>query len=215
MSFELDHVFVAVSAGGPEIQLLKDAGFLEGPAHDHSGQGTASRGIFFENAYLELIWLTDPKAAAVPPVLRTGLAKRADPQQPASPFGFGLRSPMKHVPKPPFETWDYRPAYLPEGVALAIAANSEELQEPLIFVLPWSRRAAWEVPEHANGARRLTRVGLSLGVPSSSRVMSAFLGLGLVSLEDDASNLLRLELDQRAQGVQVDLRPHLPLLLEW
>jgi len=213
--FELDHVFVAASADGPEIQLLKDAGFLEGPAHDHPGQGTASRGIFFENAYLELIWLTDVQAAAVPPVLRTGLAKRADPQQPASPFGFGLRSPMEPVPDPPFETWDYRPAYVPKGVALAMAANSEELDEPLIFVLPWSRGATWEMPDHPNGARRLTRLGLSLGHASRSKVMSAFLGLGLVSLEDGAANLLRVELDRRVQGGQLDLRPHLPLLLEW
>ena len=59
MAFELDHVFLAASHGAPEMRVLREAGFLEGPDHDHPGQGTASRGIFFENAYLEMIcWST-------------------------------------------------------------------------------------------------------------------------------------------------------------
>ena len=80
-SFELDHVFVAASVGAPEIQFLASAGFTEGLYRDHPGQGTASRGIFFSNIYLELIWLTDAQAARTPPVRRTCLAERVDPQE--------------------------------------------------------------------------------------------------------------------------------------
>jgi hypothetical protein len=215
MSFELDHVFVAASADAPEIQLLRSAGFIEGPAHDHPGQGTASRGIFFENAYLELIWLTDAQAAATPPVLRTGLAQRAHPREHASPFGFGLRSPIDPVPDAPFETWEYSPAYLPEGYAFAMATNSQKLDEPLIFFLPWSRTAAWEVPEHPNGARRLTGVCFGPGAPNPSQVMSDFLGLGLASQEGGASPLMRIQLDNQERNQELDLNPTLPLILCW
>ena len=78
MSFELDHVFVAASPGAPEIGLLNAAGFAEGPPNDHPGQGTACRRVFFTNAYLELIWLTDLETARAPSIRRTGLAERAD-----------------------------------------------------------------------------------------------------------------------------------------
>lgn len=215
MSFQLDHVFVASSVDAPEIQVLDEAGFVEGPAHDHPGQGTASRGIFFENAYLELIWLTDARAASTPPVSRTGLAHRADPRGDASPFGFGLRSPCEPASDPPFETWGYSPAYLPDGFAFAMGANSEELGEPLVFVLPWSRAATWESPSHPNGARRLTSVTLVQDFRSPSRALSAFLELGLVSLEEGVGPLLRIELDSGVQRERLDLRPRLPLVLAW
>lgn len=215
MSLELDHVFVAATAGGPEIELLEAAGFLEGPAHDHPGQGTASRGIFFENAYLELIWLTDARAAAVSPVARTGLGHRADPRGEASPFGFGLRCPTVPAPTPPFATWRYSPTYLPDGSAFAMGVNSDKLDEPLIFMLPWSRTATWKLPDHPNGVRHLTNVGLVQDVPSPSRVMSAFLELGLVSLEEGVGPLVRIELDSGARGERLDLRPRLPLVLAW
>lgn len=215
MSFELDHVFVAASRDAPEMGSVRDAGFIEGPAHDHPGQGTASRGVFFENAYLELIWLTDPIVAAAPPVNRTGLANRTDPGHPSSPFGFGLRSSRDPVPTPPFDAWEYAPPYLPQGAAFRMAANSDVLREPLIFVLPWSRTPSWDVPDHPNGARRMTRVLFGPCPEGHSAALSTFLGLGLVSCTDTADPLLRIELDLGRQGVECDLRPDLPLILRW
>jgi hypothetical protein len=215
MSFELDHVFVAASADAPEIRLLASAGFLEGPARDHPGQGTASRGVFFENAYLELIWLTDREIAETPPIRRTGLAERADPRRAASPFGFALRSPQEPAPDPPFDVWRYSPPYLPEGASFAMGANSTNLQEPLLFVLPWSRKASWDLPAHPNGVRRLTGVTLVTGGQAPSEELTAFYGLRLVSVEDGVGPALRLEFDQVEQGQGLDLRPHLPLELRW
>ncbi len=215
MTLELDHVFVAASFEAPEMRLMREAGFLAGPVHDHPGQGTASRGVFFENAYLELIWLTDPAVADGPRIRRTRLARRADPRDEASPFGFGLRSARDPVPRPPFETWAYGPPYLPEGVSFAMAENSERLDEPLIFILPWSRTPSWEVPPHPNGARHLSRVALGSYGSSHSPVMSAFLGLGLVAQVDAAAPLLEVHLDDGRQAQELDLRPSLPLVVRW
>jgi hypothetical protein len=115
---ELDHVFVAAAYEGPEMELLTDAGFLEGPENDHPGQGTASRGVFFENAYLELIWLTDAEVARSPAIQRTRLADRLDPTRAGNPVGIGLRSPADPVPPAPFGTWPFAPPYLPSGAAV-------------------------------------------------------------------------------------------------
>lgn len=215
MGFELDHIFVAASLDAPEIQLLEAAGFIQGPSNDHPGQGTACRRVYFESAYLELLWLTDVQAASTPPVLRTGLAQRADPQHPSSPFGFGLRSPVESGPAAPFETWRYSPSYLPEGVAFAIAENSNEFDEPLIFVLPFSRTPDWAIPDHPNGARALTRVRLSTMRSSPSKVMAEFVALGLISVAAGEHPLIEIELDHGIQSEQRDLRPGLPIKLSW
>jgi hypothetical protein len=215
MSFELDHMFVAASPGAPEMRMLSSAGFQEGPEHDHPGQGTASRGVFFENAYLELIWLTDRAIASTAAIRRTHLVERADPEHPACSFGIGLRSPAEPVPPAPFETWAYRPPYLPEGAALQIGTNSGELDEPLLFVLPWSRGASWELPAHPNGTRRITRVTVVSAGGKRSADLEAFSGMGLVSVEEGEAPFLRLELDDGSRGRQLDLRPSVPLLIRW
>jgi len=215
MSLELDHVFVSASVDAPEIELIREAGFIEGSTHDHPGQGTASRGIFFENAYLELIWLTDPAVAAAPPITRTGLATRADPLQGASPFGFGLRSTQDPVPPLPFDTWDYMPPYLPRGSAFRMAANSKVLNEPLIFLLPWSRAPSWDVPDHPCGARRITKVRFGPCSDAPSAVIQGFLDLGLVSCTKTHGPLLQVQLDDGIKGDRCDLRPGLPLVVDW
>src|SRR5436305_8641465 len=59
MGIELDHVFVMCARGAPEGDALVRAGLREGTANAHPGQGTANRRFFFENAYLELVWVAD------------------------------------------------------------------------------------------------------------------------------------------------------------
>lgn len=215
MSFELDHVFVASTPGAPEMGLLIAAGFAEGPPSHHPGQGTASRRVFFAGIYLELIWVDDPAACRAPGVRGTRLAERADPRSEACPFGLGLRSAVDPVPDPPFPTWPYRPAYLTGDRALAVGRNSDNLGEPLLFVLPGAREAWWEVPRHGNGARRVTGVGLAGAPARPSKEMEALLDLGLVSLDEGPGPLLRIELDHGEQGGALDLRPALPVALRW
>ncbi|UCC85041.1 MAG: VOC family protein [Gemmatimonadota bacterium] len=222
MGFELDHVFVATAPGGSEIAALVSRGFAEGRTNTHPGQGTASRGIFFENAYLEFIWLVDPAEAASGAIRRTGLRERTDPGHPASPFGVGMRSPGAAVDLPPgadlpFGTWDYAPPYLQSGVVIPVGLNSERLDEPFLFFLPWSRGPAWDIPEHPNGTRAIT--GVSLVIPeaggSSSPELDAFSGLEVAAVERGAEPLMQIELDGGARGDCVDLRPAVPLLVRW
>lgn len=214
MGFDLDHVFMAAALGAPEMRILAEAGFLEGPDHDHPGQGTASRGVFFENAYLELIWLTEPDVARSPMIRRTRLADRLDPAGTGNPLGFGLRSSQDPVPAAPFGTWSYGPPYLPEGAAFAMGANSEIVEEPLLFVLPWARAPGWETPAHPNGARRVTRVTLVHPTPVSD-VLGAFVGMGVVSWEEGPDAAVHVELDRGRAGRELDARPALPLAIRW
>ena len=53
-----------VQPGAPELTRLTDAGLRESFRRDHPGQGTTNVCCCFDNAYLELLWLHDPAAAA-------------------------------------------------------------------------------------------------------------------------------------------------------
>jgi hypothetical protein len=215
-ALELDHVFVAVPEKAPQVSVLTSCGFEEGNRHPHSGQGTASTGVFFENAYLELIWLEDSDAAGSPSVRRTHLYERVDLGHEASPFGFGLRKARKGSQPLPFSTWDYRPPYLPEGASIAMGVNSECLGEPLLFALPWKSGPGYECPDHPNGSHAITKVTLGMsGAAHYSAELQRFSELNLVELNRGTESVLELELDRSRCGEEVDLRPEVPLVMRW
>jgi hypothetical protein len=63
VSVELDHIFILCAVGAPEAAALIRLGFSEGTPNTHPGQGTACRRFFFDNAYLELLWVHEEKEA--------------------------------------------------------------------------------------------------------------------------------------------------------
>jgi len=213
---EIDHFFVAVSGPESGSAELDAAGFQAGPSNAHPGQGTASRGILFENAYLEMIWLTDRAEADSPQIKRTRLGVRADPPSGSCPFGIGLRRKGEQDVVLPFETWAYRPPYLPEGMSFQMSASSDQLGEPLVFFLPWLSAPAWPAPDHGNGARRVT--GLEIVLEEQvldSETISAFSGIDLVSFRTGAAYFMDVELDRAESGHSLDLRPGVPLRIRW
>src|SRR6266481_9637578 len=56
---ELDHIFICSSRHGKDVRALAEAGFSLGLNRIHDGQGTANALFFFDNAYLELLWVND------------------------------------------------------------------------------------------------------------------------------------------------------------
>lgn len=134
---ELCHVFMFVQPGAPEKTALESLGLRESYRRDHPGQGTSNICYCFDNAFLELLWVTDPLAVSAPAIARTGLAARANwRQNGATPFGIALRGDRAA----PFPTWDYRPPYLPAGTSIAVAQSSSDATQPLLFVSPGNSR---------------------------------------------------------------------------
>jgi hypothetical protein len=88
---KLDHLFICVSDGAPEVEQLLAFGLNEGQANIHPGQGTACRRFFFRNAYLEFLWLRDVEEAQAEPARALALRQRCRYQQTGySPFGLGV-----------------------------------------------------------------------------------------------------------------------------
>ena len=62
-SLELDHVFICCDVDAPEADRLVRIGLTEGSGNVHAGQGTANRRFFFEDTYIELLWVCNPGEA--------------------------------------------------------------------------------------------------------------------------------------------------------
>lgn len=218
VAIDIDHVFVCCSAGAPEAASLAAVGFKEGRPNTHPGQGTACRRFFFRNAYLELLWVSDPKEAQTEIVQPTRLWERwLNRGRSACPFGIVLRPADATNPQPPFPTWAYRPAYLPAPLAIEIARDTP-LSEPEFFYLGFQRDralAGQERARHDVPASELTgiKVWTPVAIPRSSAA-AAVEAAGLVAFRQ-GEYLMELTFDRAIHTASADLRPDLPLILRW
>ncbi len=228
MHVEFDHIFICTDPGAElAARRLRDLGLTEGPSNTHPGQGTACRRFFFRNAYIELLWVSDEREARSPLVAPTQLWERWSGRRGgACPFGIALR-PVTGVlagdgPRGslPFESWEYRPPYLPPGMAIHMASQSHTLAEPMLFYLPLGLRPdalpadRHQPMEHAWGAREITRVSVRgpWEVPASTE-LAAMVTLGVLQTRSSCSFELHLGIDCERRGERSDCGPELPLVL--
>ena len=129
--------------------------------------------------------------------------------------------PVTHS-DPPFNTWKYRPSYLPPHLSIDVGANADVITEPGLFWLGFAKRpdtnsaAGCPPREHRIGLRDITRVELispQTGPPSPE--LKAATETGLVQLRGGREYLLTLGFDHESTGKEADLRPGLPLVLRW
>jgi hypothetical protein len=217
MGWELDHVFIMTEPGAAAAERLVSLGLVEGSPNVHAGQGTANRRFFFENAMLELLYVTDEATARSALVAPLRLWERSRWRQThASPCGVCLRGAQGDPP--PFTTVAYAPPYLPEGVAIPIARGTL-LVEPLVFVNPLGVRpaeAAREPLEHPLAVREVTSVHVaSAGCELPSDPLRAVQRLGAATFGPGDGHLLEITFDGGSRSEEADLRPDLPLVLRW
>jgi hypothetical protein len=164
---ELDHVFVWTAPGGGALrERLEAVGLVETYRRAHPGQGTANVCYALENAFVELLWLTDAAEAEAPAIARTGLAARARWRD-GEGCRFGVAWRVAPGAAQPVETWDYRPPYLPPGASIPMAVASDDVRLPLVFCSPGtSPPAAWPLErrgalQEAAGLARIEALTLS------------------------------------------------------
>lgn len=144
---EIDHLFMFIEPGGPEIEALQRLGLTETYRRAHPGQGTANACFAFDNLYLELLWLTSKVEARSPAIERTRLWERSQWRTLGTcPFGIAFRGDLASAGVP---TWDYRPPYLPPGVSIQVATDSDDPTQPMLFSFPGST-----APDHWPAERR-------------------------------------------------------------
>ena len=191
MTLRLHHVFVCASVGAPEAQALLDAGLVEGSPNTHPGQGTANRRFFFENGFLELLWVHNEREAQSALTAPTKLWDRwAGRGRTANPFGLCFSSAQGVDSTLPFPTREYRPGYLPDGRCF-LFADKLAISEPEVFALGWPQVQASPAAErtrHPFGLREMRSVSVGLPDPDAvSESLHAINDAGLVKLHRSAA----------------------------
>ncbi len=219
VSLALDHLFICVDENAPESELLQAAGFLEGSANQHLGQGTANRRFFFENLMLELLWVNDATAAQSETTQRTQLWPRWQQRQSntVSPFGIGLDSGGLSAEALPFATWAYHPRYLPPELSLAIA-ETKSLAEPMVFSFPFAHFAKpnTEPRQHIHGLTHIVRVEMTVTQAiHTSSILPSLTTSPTLHFQQGTTPLLHLYFAAPTTNLPVtyfDFRPALPLV---
>jgi Glyoxalase-like domain len=214
MALEVDHVFICCSPGAPEAEALVRLGLREGSPNTHPGQGTANRRFFFDNAFLELLWVSDPVEALSAQTRPTRLWERWSLRASGGcPFGIVFRSIGAQTVSPPFATWSYHPNYLPSGLAIEFAEGTS-LEEPELIYLPFVHRSgppANEPTDHALPLQQLCGVTVELpSAESLSQPSEVAQSAGLVTYCLAPAYVLELNF-VAAKEIMFDLRPTLPL----
>jgi len=217
---EFDHLFICTSAKANEATLLTEFGLTEGAGNRHPGQGTANRRFFFENSFIELLYVVDHEELHSELTKPTQLHQRFQPaSESVSPFGVCFR-PTGNKTDAPLSGWSYKPVYLPDE--LDITVGESPVNEPMWFYLPFGSRPDSQSTDHRQpavhrcGFKEITSIRISVPVPSpmSAPAVAANHVPGVEVCSGD-SHLLEAGFDSQVNGKVKDFRPALPLVFRW
>ena len=225
---ELDHIFIFTHQAEKVANSLQTFGLSEGTANAHAGQGTACRRFYFQNAYVELAWVTHEDEIRNPVIERTKLWERSQYELTRyCPFGLCMRNERQsgHSNYLFFEDgWRYHSIYLPEGQFANIASNEGFPTEPMLFEMPFFGIAPKDYPvekqqplTHARGFHEITKVTLTLPAPVNdlSSAMKKVLHERSIRILWGDGYSVALEFDDGQQGQMQDFTPLIPLTVNW
>ena len=219
MNWELDHVFIATADPRCEA-VASEFGMTFTERRAHQGQGTTNACAMFENAYFELLFASKPDELESDVVRPLGLYERIHWQQTgACPFGVCFRpsAPLSDEVALPFETWPYRPAYVPAGSSIPIVTPRRSLFEPLVFLMSRPRLPSTSRDSvlHRGSKRILTAISLQSPHQAQSPAVRWFMNNGLLPLARGTDYLMSLVWDGGCTGSIEQLVAPLPLAVSW
>ena len=160
----VDHIFIFSQNQGGDAEELLDFGLAEGSSRIHQGQGTTNRKFYFENFFLEILWVHDTSEIQSPVTSVTGLWERSNfKENNHSPFGLcldntgGTEALFQNSQK-------YQPAYFPEGMHVDFINSKENKDLPWLFRLPMKgpKKPTTEPTNHRLGLKKLTKAEFQL-----------------------------------------------------
>ena len=192
---EIDHIFIFSEAATADE--LTDFGFVEGSNRIHTGQGTANRKFYFENFFLEILWVHNEEEIKNKIVRNTRLWEHSlSPKDDYSPFGLCLANILFE------ESLDYQPVYFPQGKVIEFV-NSKENYLPSTFRLPFvSPKSNDEPKNHSNGIKNLTKTTFiipKLNQNNENNYLSFFKNQSNISFQEGEQFALHLEFDNHTQ----------------
>jgi hypothetical protein len=221
---EVDHLFVFTDRVQEAAARLSSFGLSEGTPNTHPGQGTACRRFYFQNAYLELVWVSSEVEIQSPAIQRTRFWQRSRSMQTGySPFGICVRR-TKPTERTLFEeSWHYAPSFFPAGHYASIARNEAFPAEPMLFEVPLHQRKPLDYPFerqqpllHPAGFRQITSLALTMPTAEPlSDSLQQVIQHGSVRVVQGASYHATIEFDYGARRKEESFTPVLPLSFRW
>lgn len=225
---QIDHIFICLETA-PDKLFLKEKGLIcTDNVTFHPQQGTASSLIFFENTYIELIWVEDEMMAEIY-AMRSGIdftARSYSPEKTTSPFGIALHQ-KPNVVHPEYgssSSLNHQPS---EQFINFAASNLAAQTEPLCFMIPESvslstifnplLEAHRKLINHPLGIRKLTNTSIKMRKSGFlTNPISMLQRDGIIEIEQNSSPLLELTFDYGVQRENIDLQSiGIPIVLKY
>jgi hypothetical protein len=223
---ELDHIFIFTHEHDQLAASLKRLGLSEGTPNVHPGQGTACRRFFFQNAYLEIVWVSNEEEIKSAAIAKARLWERSQYcLTNHCPFGLSFRARNQTNNSITLlfdDAWRYYSAFLPEGQFVNIASNEKFPAEPLLFEIPFFAVAPKDYPlkkqqplTHKMGFKEITSVSLTLATITGtlSPAMKKVLEHSIVKVLEGKDYWVAIEFDNGKKGEVQDFYPLAPLTL--
>lgn len=215
----LDHIFILVRKGAPEAEVLKELGFYyPGIINNHTGLGTAGTYFFFDNFYLELLWIEDEV------LYRSTIDQLYNSNMKGSGFlpRFGIAFSLSGTQtKLPFETKKLRWDWMHHGTYLTMSMLENE-NEPLYFTVPdymaYKNRLGSEsikpLKNHKFVTNSLTKINFHYSDENNLSAAGKFLSDSMIiSFEKGDTNCIELIFDGGKCSRSYDLQNILPLVI--
>lgn len=212
----IDHIFIFTDDQGKIADELVDFGLREGSSRIHNGQGTRNRKFYFENFYLEVLWVYDENEIHSEATKETGLWQRADyKRQHCSPFGLCLVN-SEDTDELFANALSYQPEYFTKGMTIDILKNDSRPDLPWTFRLPFKGPQTFdhEPRSHRNGMEVLTRALFEHRHAADCEFIEAFKAEEQIQFKKSSENRLTLIFDHARQG-KIKTIPSLQLTLAY
>ncbi|MCC5667847.1 VOC family protein [Nostoc sp. CHAB 5784] len=226
---EVDHIFICVE-DAPKVELFGRAGLMfASPPVQQVERGTASQILFFENFYLEFIWVENEVTAEIYAV-RTGidfLARSHWQQTQISPFGIALHQQSRATSSLDEDKFERSQSQKTE---LQLSFSSQNLvtqTEPLCFVIPDAIALPTllknfpnfqkQFVSHPLGLRKMTGIEATVAhTYPLTQPLALLVQDGVVQIEQGISPCLQLTFDNHIQQGVLDARAiGIPLILKF
>ena len=201
---DIDHIFIFTNDNGKIADELVLFGLAEGSSRVHVGQGTTNRKFYFDNFFLEILWVHNEAEIKSDLIKPTGLWQREDfKKNDFSPFGLCIVN-TDETERLFQNAIKYQPVYFPAGLNIDILTNEEKPSLPWTFRLPFrgQKKNETEPTEHKCGLKNLTSVEFGItNYNNTDEFIQQFAGQDKIRFTLSATNNLTLTFDDNRNGL--------------
>lgn len=235
-TFKIDHIFTLVEEQDIDDEVLLKHGLTVTTHYrPHKGQGTAGRFLFFNNMYLEFLYIdNEDEARKNSPNIGTNLSRRAQwKKQPAFPYGMALsltdeKYRQSEAFKEQFHIYD-TVEWMQDLPPILVDKYANQTEQPMHFLLAdvmyYERFAGKNHPSYGKDMTSLDKVvtKVKLHIPGRAENYQRIFDFQRsiessidYQIQDQTQEwLLEIVCDHHQSKNTVDLRPNIPLMIHY